>query len=304
MPKIYLILILVLLAMVTLSQRGVFSDTVYFDNNKVEGVIVEETPACVVVETPIGKVTIEKDRITNIERTSQEENFLKMGNYYFNQKRYDAAIDYYHKALEVNPQYKEAQEALVKAKKIKEEIDLQRKLELERIKKEKEKKKEELEKKIGMAVDEVEGEFKVVHITKGSLAEAAQIKLYDRIITINDSHTKGMTLEKVWELLSGEKPISLTVEREVSILRKRIEYRKRTFVGIGIFLDTDDEGPFISSVIEGEPADKAGIKSKDRIIKINGKSTEGLSLDKIAKLISDGELTTVYLVIRRDLQIK
>lgn len=303
MSKSHLISI-VLATVIIFSACSVFGDTVYFNNHKLEGRIVEETPAHVVIETPIGKATITKDRITKIERLSQEENFLEMGDDCFKQKRYDAAIDYYNKALEVNPEYEKAKEALAKAKEIKEEIAQRRKLELERLRKEREKKKEKLEKKIGMVVDEINGKFEVVNVVKGSPSDHAQIKLHDRLITIGGSSTKGMTLEEVWEKLSGKKPISLTIEREAEVLRKRVEYRKRSFVGIGIFLDTDNKGLFVSSVIEGESADKAGLAGGDRIISINGKSTKDLGLDEAAELISDGELTKVNIVARRDIKIK
>ncbi len=303
MSKSYLIVI-VLFSVIIFGAGSAFGDTVYFNNHKLEGRIVEETPSYVVIETPIGSATITKDRITRIERFSQEENFLKMGDNRFKQKHYNAAMDYYNKALEANPEYEKAKAALAKVKKIKEEIAQRRKLELERLRKEKEKKKEKLEKKIGMVVDEIDGKFEVINVVKNSPAGRAQIRLRDRIITIDNFSTKGMTLEKVWKKLSGKKPISITIEREVEVLKKRIEYRKRSFVGIGIFLDTDNNGLFVSSVIESESADKAGLGNGDRIISINGKSSKGLSLDQAAELISDRELSKVNIIVRKDVKIK
>ncbi len=303
MSKRYLIFS-VLFGVIIFCVGTAFSDTVYFNNHKLEGRIVEETPAHVVIETSIGSATITKDRITKIERLSQEENFLKMGDNQFKQKRYNAAMDYYNKALEVNPEYEKAKAALAKVKEIREEIAQLRKLELERQKKQREKKKEELKKKIGMVVDEIDGKFEVVNVVKDSPSDRAQVKVHDRIMSIDGSSTKDMSLEKAWEKLSGKRPITLTIEREVDVLRKRIEYRKRSFVGIGMFFDTDNEGLFVSSVIEGESADKAGLGSGDRIISINGKPTKGLGLDEAAELIGDGELSKVNIVIKKDVKIE
>ncbi len=303
MSKSYLIFV-VLFSVIIFDAGSAFGDTVYFNNHKLEGHIVEETSAYVVIETPIGSATITKDRITRIERLSEEENFLEMGDYCFKQKRYNKAADYYREALEANPKYEKAKTALAKVKEIKEEMAQRRKLELERLRKEKEKKREKLEEKTGIAVNEINGKFEVVNVVEDSPTDRAKIKIHDCIVNINGFSIKGMMLEKVWEKLSGKRPITVTIERTANVLRKRIEYRKRNFVGIGIFLDTDNEGLFVSSVIEGEAADKAGLGNGDRIVSINGKSTKGLSLDEAAELISNGEMSRVNIIVRKDVKIK
>jgi len=194
-----------------------FSDVVYFDSRKIEGRIVEETPTALVLETIIGKVTIDKSKVVDIRRTRPEDDFLNMGDYYFKQKRYDAAIDYYNRALEANPDFDKAKKALEKAREVKRQEEMRRQLELERIKKEREKIKEKLEEKIGMAVDKIDSQFKVIHIVENSPSGRAGIKLYDRIISIEGAYAKEMTFENICELLMRKTPISLTIEREIAL---------------------------------------------------------------------------------------
>ena len=298
------LLILLTIFLVSFFIYPCFSDVVYFDNQKVEGRIVEETPTTLVLETIIGKVTIDKSKVVDIRRTRPEDDFLNMGNYYFKQKRYDAAIDYYNRALEANPDFDKAKKALEKIRKIKRQEEMRRQLELERIKKEREKIKEKLEKKIGIAVDKIDSQFKVVHIVENSPSARAGIKLYDRIISIEGACAKDMTFENICGLLMGKPPISLTIEREISLIRKRINYKKRTYVGIGIFLIEGEEEYLVTKVIKGSPADKADMKVQDRIIEIDGRPCKSLSLDEIEELMTGGELTTVNIIIQRNVRIK
>lgn len=73
-----------------------------------------------------------------------------------------------------------------------------------------------------------------------------------------------------------------------------------TFGGIGITVGV--KGKFITVIapIEGSPGDKAGIRSGDRIIRVNGKEIVGLPLDKAVEMIRGPEGTQVTLTILRD----
>lgn len=74
-----------------------------------------------------------------------------------------------------------------------------------------------------------------------------------------------------------------------------------TFSGIGAELGKDANGNIIViSPIAGFPADKAGLKSKDIITQVDGKSTAGLSLDAAVGEIRGPEGTKVKLKVIRD----
>ncbi len=75
---------------------------------------------------------------------------------------------------------------------------------------------------------------------------------------------------------------------------------KGSFSGIGIEITLKDEVLTVVSPIEGTPADEAGIRAGDKIIKVEGKSTKDMSLMEAVKLIRGPKGTPVKLTIFRE----
>jgi len=73
-----------------------------------------------------------------------------------------------------------------------------------------------------------------------------------------------------------------------------------TIVGIGAELGTSGSDIVIVSPIADSPADKAGLKPKDVIAGIDGKTTSGLSVDTVVSKIRGNEGTQVTLTIVRN----
>ncbi len=63
------------------------------------------------------------------------------------------------------------------------------------------------------------------------------------------------------------------------------EYLDANFVGIGVTMTEDEKGAFISSVFVNSPAYRAGLKSGDVIVSVNGTDISGKSLKQIAAII-------------------
>ena len=70
-------------------------------------------------------------------------------------------------------------------------------------------------------------------------------------------------------------------------------------VGIQISLDKVTKELIVVSPIEGTPASRAGVLSKDVIVSIDGKSTKGMTTEDAVKLIRGPEGTKVILGLRR-----
>lgn len=70
-----------------------------------------------------------------------------------------------------------------------------------------------------------------------------------------------------------------------------------SIVGIGALMNTDNGVPIIQSVIPGGPADRAGLRSGDRVLSVDGKSLDGVDIDETVKLIRGDAGTTVKLSI-------
>ena len=74
-----------------------------------------------------------------------------------------------------------------------------------------------------------------------------------------------------------------------------------SFGGIGVIVTKSEEG-YITVVapVEDTPGEKAGIKTNDRIIKVDDKDLVGMELDKAVELIKGKPGTKVILTISRD----
>lgn len=74
-----------------------------------------------------------------------------------------------------------------------------------------------------------------------------------------------------------------------------------SFVGIGVYLSPNETDEItVISPIEGSPAQKAGLKAGDKIIKVDGKVVSAKDVDKAISMIKGKEGTKVELTIKRD----
>jgi carboxyl-terminal processing protease len=72
------------------------------------------------------------------------------------------------------------------------------------------------------------------------------------------------------------------------------------FGGIGVVVSVRENYPTVISPIEGSPAYLAGLRSGDQIVKIDGKSSAGLSIDEAADRLRGPEGTQVTVTVRRE----
>lgn len=276
------------------------------DGRKIEGFILEERKDSYVVKISIGTVTFNKEDVSEIKRLPPEENYLNFGNQFMVSQNYDAALEQYKKALEVNPEFQPAKNAIAQIEKLKAEAEQKKRVESERREKELLAKKEKVKSAFGMELGIVNGELSVLKTERDLPAEAAGIKTSDMVVLIDEQTQKEKSFEEILNYLlkPNKSSYKVTIQRNVVLTRKRIEYQKRPVVGVGIFLDADQDGLLISSVITGEPADLAGLKVKDRIIAIDNNPTKGISLDQVSNLIGGSEATNVKLTIQRNAELE
>ncbi|MEO6351365.1 MAG: S41 family peptidase [Candidatus Limnocylindrales bacterium] len=70
-------------------------------------------------------------------------------------------------------------------------------------------------------------------------------------------------------------------------------------VGIGVLLGTRDDQVVVVSVISGGPADRAGIRSGDSIVAVDGQSVDGLAPEEVAPRVRGEEGTVVKVSVVR-----
>ncbi len=87
------------------------------------------------------------------------------------------------------------------------------------------------------------------------------------------------------------------------------ELRDASFEGIGALLTQRNDEIIVESPMEGQPAEKSGLRAGDVIIKVNGEDIRGLFLRKVVTKIKGPKGTDVVLTVQRvgvpdDLEIK
>ncbi len=90
-------------------------------------------------------------------------------------------------------------------------------------------------------------------------------------------------------------PFSAFIEPEsYELSQDRLE---NTFGGIGAEVTLVEGQVTVVAPIKGAPAEKAGIRAKDKILKVDGNSTEGMSLDQAVSRIRGESGTQVVLTV-------
>jgi carboxyl-terminal processing protease len=71
--------------------------------------------------------------------------------------------------------------------------------------------------------------------------------------------------------------------------------------GVGALIGQDSLGAYITDPYQGSPAEKAGLRAGDRIVKIDDRSVEGMTTKEISPLMKGNIGTTVSLTVERPL---
>jgi carboxyl-terminal processing protease len=82
-------------------------------------------------------------------------------------------------------------------------------------------------------------------------------------------------------------------------LQRERESLSGTIVGVGALIGERNGRPVVVSVISGGPAQRAGLRSGDLFISVDGSDVESLAPEEIAPLVRGEEGTTVELVMAR-----
>jgi carboxyl-terminal processing protease len=82
-------------------------------------------------------------------------------------------------------------------------------------------------------------------------------------------------------------------------LQREQEALQGTIVGVGALLGLRDDRPVIVSVVSGGPASRAGLRSGDFILAVDGENVEDLPPEEIAPRVRGEEGTTVVITVFR-----
>lgn len=82
-------------------------------------------------------------------------------------------------------------------------------------------------------------------------------------------------------------------------VRAMMQSTRGEFIGIGLQMRSEGGKVFVDAPMAGGPAEKAGLKSGDRIVSVDGKPVDNMKLHEVSKLIIGDEGTEVVLTIER-----
>ena len=71
-------------------------------------------------------------------------------------------------------------------------------------------------------------------------------------------------------------------------------------IGAALVIDPETSIAKVSSVIEGSPAEAAGLKADDLLLEVNGEPTSGKTLGAVVDMIRGWTVADVNILVRRD----
>jgi len=126
--------------------------------------------------------------------------------------------------------------------------------------------------------------------------EAREILHYNYVDYLPAAAEEAETMDELLETLDDPYTQYMTEEEFLRFL----DIVDQSFYGIGVEFEPVDEGVKILSVLEGSPAEEAGLQPGDIILEADGQSLAGLSAEEVASIIHGDEGTEVELVVERD----
>ena len=150
----------------------------------------------------------------------------------------------------------------------------------------------------------ITGTWAVARVQESNDNTYSNIERFIQVLTkVRDNYVEPVSSDKLMDaairgMLRTLDPYSQYLDKDEA---ERLETTTHgAFGGIGISIGMRDRWVTVIAPIEGTPAWKAGILGGDRIIKIDGVSTEGLSLDDAMKKMRGERGSKVVLTIFRE----
>jgi C-terminal processing protease CtpA/Prc len=315
--------ILAILAVLSsLLCRGLAADTVYKnDGGEIKGIVLEDYKDRIVMSTSNGEVEIMKSDIRELYFDDEEKSYIKIAEQARDRGDYGKSYEYYEKALQLNPNSKEAKEgaAFLQEYVYKKEQSLKREFIKKRAESESRMTTGEMfaglteappraadlvKESFGMELKENGNALEIVLVERDSPAQKAGLMKNDRLVAVWGKLVPYMPISEVLGLLVKENYVRIecTVERMVEVRRNgSTSILKRGNGALGAYFCIRLGGLTVEDVNADSPAFEAGLKKDDLIVAIDGHSTRYMPLKKAVQLIKDSPQEIASLTIRRDI---
>lgn len=132
-----------------------------------------------------------------------------------------------------------------------------------------------------------------VGVMIGGVAEIGKILENNRVVYTPET-LKSNVMEAVVKAVDPKGGAILTKEEAA----RRTDESKGLFYGVGCKIKIKDKWPLIVESVSNSPAFAAGLRATNLIVKIGNRSTEGLSLDEVVRLLRGNKEEALELTIR------
>src|SRR6266436_3368388 len=125
---------------------------------------------------------------------------------------------------------------------------------------------------------------------------------HEAISTVEEKYAGDIDYEKATQAAIQGMLFTLdphSVYFSTTEFRKLKEDQASSFYGIGVQILRHDDGVYISSVVEGTPAARAGLRFGDRIVEVDGKDARDWSSDEVSKNVRGERGKDVLLKVER-----
>lgn len=299
MDKCPIILTLLMLQ----SAMPVFADTINMkDATEKKGIVVESYHDRLVLSTVDGEMQIKMRDIKDVKYDRLEQNLTSLGDFYYQKENMTKALEYYEKAYNLNPEYKESKEKFLHLrsvlqnrpqKKIESDMDRRRSIFMKSGKvyesagrdRSYPTVKERFMNSTGLELVS-EGQMpKVEAVAADSAADKAGIIKGDLIYSIWGRLTGYLDLDKIIDMIMD----SPSSEIGLVIKRKMLLSDDKDYTAIdrpGFDLEMKEDGLTVSGVEKGSMAARYGLSRADLITDIAGAQTRYMPFKEAVKLIN------------------
>jgi len=304
--------------LILLFQFTATADTVCLkDGSEVKGIVVENYHQSIVLSTIYGEKHFDKSDIKDILYDRKEQNLVKLGDYYQQNKNLAKAYTYYKKAYELNPDYKEAKDKFIYTrstllrnpeKQFKDNMARKQaffkesgKLYNPKIEKTTITEEERFEKATGLILVSDKGMPKIIKVTPFSAAEESGIREGDIIISIWGKLTGYLDLDTIMDMImeSPSSEITLSIKRRIVIPASGEQ--DKGLDNIGLSLKMQEGGLAVIVLRRSSMAVRSGLMEGDIITHIDGTPVRYIPFNAAKNKISDSLLrSNVNLDIVRD----
>lgn len=298
------------------------ADTVCLkDGNKVKGIVVENYHQSIVLSTIDGEKRFGKADIKDILYDRKEQNLIKLGDYYQQNRNPAKAYTYYKKAYELNPNYKEAKDKFIymrstllrnPEKQFKDDMARKQALFKEsgklynpKVKEISITEKERFKKATGLALTSDNGMPKVTSVIPRSAADESGMEDGDIIISIWGKLTGYISLDMIMDMIleSPSPEIIMSIERKIIIPALDKNSRSLDEAGLSLKMQ-EDNGLTVESLKHGSDIAHSGLAKGDIITDIDGAPVRYMPFNAAKNKIFNSLFTgTLSLNVLRDLTL-